>query len=1132
LTVGGGSRRTVTVLFADMVESTALGERLDPEAFRAIQVRYFAALREVVERHGGIVEKYIGDAVMAVFGVPAAHEDDALRAVRAASELGASLTSLGEDLQRRRGVHLDLRVGVHTGPVVVTDGDGAGTLVTGDTVNTAARLQQAAAPGEILLGGDTFDLVRDAVEVEALESRALKGRSAEVRSYRLKAVTGEEGRVRRANAPLVGRGSEIAVLEAQFRESVNERVPRLVTVLGAAGVGKSRLVREFAASVGSRAAVIRGRCLSYGDGITYWPIVEILRGAAGLLETDDAETSRGRLSELVAGTPGAARLATVLAAIVGASDALVVGDDVSWAVRRAFETLARRGPLIVIVEDIHWAEPTLLDLLESVVDWTSDAPFLILCLARPEILDERPTWGSGGRASNVALDPLGSLVAEDLLKVLPGGGAIPTALRGRILAAAEGNPLYLEELVAKLIDDGGLQDGEVGWTWTGDADALQIPATVHALVATRIDGLAPIERHVAERASVVGRVFERGAVAALGPSGGAGSVGAPLLSLVRKQLINPDGSGIDGDDAFRFRHIVIRDVAYDRMPKAERAELHERFATWLESVLGDRAPEYVEIVAHHLAEAVDYRIELDTLRGPDAAALVNRAADLLAAAGERAERLHAYAQAARLFDRAASLSGALETGVPRDSGATVDLKRRAADAHALAGDIGTASERVRGLLKAADEADPTLRGMLLERLAEFAWDLGDEAGTFAAIEEATRLIPADPPSRERAQVLAGHARFLMISRRYEESMAMSRAALDVADKVDSPVIRVSALVTLGTCLGSIDRENEGIALLEEGRDLAVAIGDGPGFLRASNNLGVTIRDRDRSDQALIKAIDQLPDLGLERSSSGILLRVNLANGLLHSGRLDEGARVVDRALILEPTGDDGIDALLRRAYVEILRGHLPEADAVLSAARDRASGGAQRSTLGDLAWTEAFAALFERRFDDVRERIREAMTQYNPNPVDPPIEQEWLELLVVIEEAITARADGDEAGEREAIDAARRSVSRMREMAADAGEMMGWIHRHSLPMLEPELSRAEGRPNPVAWQAAADELRADRFLWDEAYALYRRAEALLDVGAPPGDVAEGIETATTAAEAIGADGIVKWAAELRARPGR
>ena len=287
MTVGGGSRRTVTVLFADMVESTALGERLDPEALRAIQVRYFAALREVVERHGGVVEKYIGDAVMAVFGVPMVHEDDALRAVRAASELGASLASLSDDLQRRRGVHLELRIGVNTGPVVVTDGDGAGTLVTGDTVNTAARLQQAAAPGEIVLGGDTFDLVRDAIDATALEPKSLKGKAADVRAYRLVGITGGEGRARRADTPLVGRRSEINELKTAFQAAVTEGAPRMVTVLGTAGVGKSRLVREFAASLRDRATVVRGRCLSYGDGITYWPIVEIVHAVAEIAESDD-----------------------------------------------------------------------------------------------------------------------------------------------------------------------------------------------------------------------------------------------------------------------------------------------------------------------------------------------------------------------------------------------------------------------------------------------------------------------------------------------------------------------------------------------------------------------------------------------------------------------------------------------------------------------------------------------------------------------------------------------------------------------------------------------------------------------------------------------------------------------------
>ncbi len=817
MTVGGGSRRTVTVLFADMVESTALGERLDPEALRAIQVRYFAALREVVERHGGVVEKYIGDAVMAVFGVPMVHEDDALRAVRAASELGASLASLSDDLQRRRGVHLELRIGVNTGPVVVTDGDGAGTLVTGDTVNTAARLQQAAAPGEIVLGGDTFDLVRDAIDATALEPKSLKGKAADVRAYRLVGITGGEGRARRADTPLVGRRSEINELETAFQAAVTEGAPRMVTVLGTAGVGKSRLVREFAASLRDRATVVRGRCLSYGDGITYWPIVEIVRAVAGIAESDDPAAIHVRLTELVGDIAGAERLVAVLEAIVGASEDTTVGDDVSWAVRRVVETVARRGPLVVIIEDIHWAEPALLDLVEAVVDWTSDAALLVLCPARPEVVEERPTWGSGIRASNIALEPLGASGAEDLLRLLLGGDAIPTVVRERVVGIAEGNPLYLEEIVAKLVDEGALIEGDRGWSWDGDPGQVEIPATVHALVAARIDGLEPLEQRVAERASIVGRVFERGAVTALGQDGGERSVGAPLLALIRKQLVRPDGSGLDGDDAFRFRHIIIRDVAYERMPKAERADLHERFADWLESVLGDRSGKYIDIVAHHYAEAVAYRMELDSLIGVGADRLVERAVARLIEAAERAERLHVYDQAARLFDRAATTLGAVAERGVADSASIIDLRRRAADAHGLAGDVGAAFEEIRGLLAAVGKSDPVLRGSLLERFAEYAWGVGDEQGALEAIEEATDLILAEPPTLERARVLAGRARFLMLLRRYEESVVVSREALDVAIKLGASVFRVHALTTLGTSLGSLDHEQEGVTLLEEAR---------------------------------------------------------------------------------------------------------------------------------------------------------------------------------------------------------------------------------------------------------------------------------------------------------------------------
>ena len=611
------TRRVVTVLFADIVGSTGISEQLDPERWRAVQSRYFSALRETIERHGGTVEKYIGDAVMAVFGLPAAHEDDALRAVRAAAELTPALAELDDDLRRSNGLELRLRVGVHTGAVVAAEGGSGSAIASGDTVSTAARLEQSAEPGEVILGLGTHSLVRDAVQAEALNPLDLRGKARPTAAYRLIRVVGGEAHARRLDAPMVGRGSELDVIERTLDRAIAGPSAELVTIVGTAGVGKSRLVRAFLDAAAGRARVARGRCLSYGDGITYWSIAEILRDLADVGPASSRDDAMVRLAALVPPElEGRDRIASILESIVGESAVASAGDDIAWAVRRTLGALASESPLVLVVEDIHWAEPVLLDLLEALLDWTTSARLLIVCPARPELFDRRPDWGAD-RANALRLDlgPLDGADTRALLRALPGGGAVPTTLQERILTAAEGNPLYIEEMLGKLIDDGALQSGPAGWAFAGPADAITVPATVSAMIAARIDGLERPERSAAERASVVGRVFERGAVATLSPVAERDTLSGRLLALTRKQLILPDGNGLDGDDAFRFRHVLIRDAAYDRLSKTERAELHERFAVWLEQVTGDRRAEYVEVLAHHLASAVEYRIELGTLEG-------------------------------------------------------------------------------------------------------------------------------------------------------------------------------------------------------------------------------------------------------------------------------------------------------------------------------------------------------------------------------------------------------------------------------------------------------------------------------------------------------------------------------------
>ncbi len=568
-------RKTVTVVFCDVTGSTELGESTDPEALRGVLARYFERMKGIVEAHGGSVEKFIGDAVMAVFGVPAAHEDDALRACRAAIEMRDALPELG----------IAGRIGVNTGEVVTGTEE---RLATGDAVNVAARLEQAAQPGEVLVGEATFALVGATVEAEPVEPLEVKGKSDPVAAFRL--VTVRERGERRFATPMVGRETELRRLRDAFQQAGHDRSCQLFTVLGSAGVGKSRLAAEFLGDLDGR--VVRGRCLSYGDGITYWPVVEILKQLGTLPDGDAARPLRS---------------------VLGESELDAAPDQIAWGFRKLLEQEAQEQPLVCLLDDLHWGEETLLDLVEHVADLSRDAPLLLLCMARPELLERRPSWGGGKwNATTVLLEPLDAAETERLIAEL---GGVDDELRERIVQVAEGNPLFLEEMLALLRDSGGA--------------AVEVPPTIHALLAARLDQLDPAERSVLERGSVEGRTFHRGAVAALSDSDG--SIDQRLVALVRKELVRPDRAQLTGDDAYRFRHLLIRDAAYEALPKATRADLHRRFAAWLEQH-GQGLVELEEILGYHLEQAALYLAEL----GRDDHELALAAGERLGLAGRRA----------------------------------------------------------------------------------------------------------------------------------------------------------------------------------------------------------------------------------------------------------------------------------------------------------------------------------------------------------------------------------------------------------------------------------------------------------------------------------------------------------------
>ena len=658
-------RKVVTVLFCDVSGSTALGERIDPESLRRVMARYFETAKAIVERHGGSVEKFIGDAVMAVFGVPTVHEDDALRAVRAADELRGGLGELNDELEAGYGTRLELRMGVNTGEVVTGTEE---RLATGDAVNVAARLEQAASPGEVLLGEETYRLVRDGVSTEEAPAIEAKGKSEPLAVYRLVSVQAEAPG-RSHEAPMVGRERQRELLEGAFANVLNDRSCHLFTILGAAGVGKSRLAEEFLAAVD--ATVVSGRCLSYGEGISYWPVTEVVKQ----LVPDGQVTGS-------------------LASILGDDTASGSPEEIAWAFRKLLEARAVERPVVVVFDDLHWGEPTFLDLVEHVADLSRDAPILLLCMARQDLLDVRPAWGGGKlNATTVLLEPLAPDETAELVDLLAEGAE--KGLRSRILEAAGGNPLFVEEMVAMAAESG---------------DQVAVPPTIQALLAARLDQLAAPEREVLERGAVEGQVFHRTAVTALADGR---SVDGQLVALVRKDLVRPEKPLLPDDDAYRFRHLLIRDTAYEALPKATRAELHERFAGWL-AAHGSALVELDEILGYHLEQAYRYREELGPL-DDRATALAEQAATRLLAGGDHAlERGDGHA-VIRLLSRSLVL---LPPNDPRVAAAKLELARALSEQGDLERGVVLLDEAVLAAGEVGDE-----RVLARSRIARIDFDL-------------------------------------------------------------------------------------------------------------------------------------------------------------------------------------------------------------------------------------------------------------------------------------------------------------------------------------------------------------------------------------------------------------------------
>lgn len=703
-----GARKVVTLVFADLAGSTSLQERMDAESVRRVMDRFYDAMRSSVSSHSGTVVKFMGDGLMAAFGVPTVAEDDAVRAVRAAAAMQDAFVAVAEEVAREWDAEVGLRVGVNTGEVVVAEGEDD---VVGDAVNVAARLEHAAGEGHVLVGQETWRLTRDLFTFEEVPALDLKGKAERVPGYRLVSLTppAAEGL-----SPFVGRDRELARLTQAFEAAVEARRAHLVTVVGSPGLGKSRLVRELVRRVGARARTFEGQCEASGAS-TFAPVADVLRQAAGIEETASAEEAVEALAALFPDDDGDSGRITAAATTALGVGGAASPEETFWAVRRVVEQVAARQPAIVVFDDVHWAEPLLLDLLDHLAEWTRDAPVLLVALARPEIREVRPALAdaAGTPTDVLVLDALpdeeGIRLASEFLE----GHPVDDDVAARLLASAEGNPLFLRELVKMLLEDGVLRlEGGV-WVTAEGAD-VDVPPTIHALLSARIERLEADDRSVVERASVVGHQFFRGAVAVLSPPAVAARIDSHLETLRRKEVVEPEGTYWIDEPVFRFHHALIRDAAYRRLLKESRAELHEQVAQWLAAKAGDLVGEHEEAVGYHLEQAFEYRRDLGQAEparelGVEAAGHLAAAArrsldrdDLRAAAGLMGRAVACLppddtSRAELLVDRCEALLGLGEVAAGREALAELEAvsggsPRLAAWTEAFAAEVASVSE--------------------------------------------------------------------------------------------------------------------------------------------------------------------------------------------------------------------------------------------------------------------------------------------------------------------------------------------------------------------------------------------------------------------------------------------------------
>ncbi len=931
-------RKVVTVLFADLVGFTARAESLDPEDVDAFLRPYHERLRTELERWGGTVEKFIGDAVVAVFGAPTAREDDPERAVRAALAIRDWATEEGD---------VEVRIAVNTGEALVSldaspeSGEG---FVTGDVVNTASRLQSSAPVNGILAGEQTRRATRHVIDYRDARDVVAKGKTDPVKVWEAVQARSRFGvDVRQhGGAPLIGRARELDALVSTLARVREEREPQLVTLVGVPGIGKSRLVWELFEWIGRGTAMTywrQGRSLPYGAGVSFWALAEMVKAHAGILEGDAPEVVRDKLDAGVrdAVDADADWVATRLRPLVGVEvDGVPVSRDESFtAWRRFWESLAERHPLVLVFEDVHWADEGMLDFIEHLADWATGVPLLVLCSARPELHERRPGWGGGKRnALTLGLSPLSSEESAKLLSIVLERAVLPAETQQALLERASGNPLYAEQFARLYLERGSVDD-------------LPLPESVQGLIAARLDALPFEEKALLQDAAVMGKVFWTGALPA------DDGIADRLHALERKEFIRRERrSSVAGEEEFGFRHALVRDAAYGQIPRAERAAKHLRGADWIDGL--GRPQDHAELLAHHCLAA----LELERAAGRDPGGLPERAARALTDAGDRASALNAFGSAVR------SYRSALEVD-PDAREPELLFRLGRAEFYAESGGDDALEEAARALSERGDvEAAAEAENLL----ARGGFLTGDRAKTDMHLSRAAELVEAAPASPAKAAVISTRARSAYLRSDYEASLELAQQAYEMAESLGLDAIRAEALVYLGGSKVEIG-DASGLADVRESIEISNAI-NSPDAARAYNNLAVIYRldgDAAASDESAEKGREVAERFGLvpylnfyranhtwrlfERgdweeairlagehlSESGANARDAFARAcraVVRLGRDDDEGALEDTAVALESSRQDGypqaiLPALSVRAFVLLSTGSPDEAEKLL-----------------------------------------------------------------------------------------------------------------------------------------------------------------------------------------------------------